>query len=387
MLKAVVAHSEDPDSSFAIAAVLQDCLRQLAGQRPQAGILLAAIDFDHGLILQRIHDCFPGIELIGGTTDGEISSVLGFQQDSLVLMVFAATEDIEIRAGIGQGVGADAAIATHQAVTQALAKSQLAPQLCLTFPESLTGSSVAILQGLKQALGPVPIFGGLTADQWRFKQTYQFYQTGVYQDAVPVLLFGGNVVFAHGVASGWHPLGNSSRVTRVDGNVLYAVEGQSALAFYHHYLGPLAPSSEYPLAVFEPDATQCYMRAPSGSNPADGSITFFADIPAGAIVQITTTSHDDILAASKASMEMALANYPGVQPAAALLFSCASRRQILGTRTQEEYRTAQHCFTACFPVALPICGFYANGEIAPVDQVGASHFHNETFVTLLLGSK
>lgn len=382
MLKVVVAHSEDPDSAFAIAAVLQECLQQLAGQSPQAGIVLAAIDFDHALILQRINECFPGIELIGGTTDGEMSSVLGFQQDSLVLMLFGATEDIEIRAGIGHGVGADAAIAAQQAVAQATAKCHAPLRLCLTLPESLTGNSVAILQGLKQALGQVPIFGGLVADQWRFQQTYQFYQTEVYSDAVPVLLFGGNVVFSHGIASGWQPLGNPSQVTRVEQNVLYAVNEQTALEFYQHYLGQLPPSSEYPLAVFEPGAEHCYMRAPSVYDPSNGSITFFADIPAGATVQITSTSHDDILAASKISMEMALAHYPGARPAAALLFSCASRRQILGTRSKEEYQMAQQCF----PVQLPTCGFYANGEIAPMEQAGNSQFHNETFVTLLLGS-
>ncbi|NJR66826.1 MAG: translation initiation factor IF-1 [Leptolyngbyaceae cyanobacterium CRU_2_3] len=43
---------------------------------PQAGILFAAIDFDHELILRRIQQAFPGIALIGGTTNGEISSVL-----------------------------------------------------------------------------------------------------------------------------------------------------------------------------------------------------------------------------------------------------------------------------------------------------------------------
>lgn len=54
------------------------------------------------LILQRIQDAFPGIELIGGTTNGEISSILEFQQDSLTLMLFASDE-VEICAGIGRG--------------------------------------------------------------------------------------------------------------------------------------------------------------------------------------------------------------------------------------------------------------------------------------------
>lgn len=90
MLKAVVGHSNDPDTEFAIAEVLEQCLTGLAGLKPQAAILLAALDFDHGKILHHIHQTFPDIQLIGGTTDSEISSILEFQQDSLVLMVLCS---------------------------------------------------------------------------------------------------------------------------------------------------------------------------------------------------------------------------------------------------------------------------------------------------------
>lgn len=70
MFKAVVGHSNDPDSLSAVEEVLQQCASSLAGDILKAGIIFAAIDFDHSLILQQIDRAFPGIELIGGTTDG-----------------------------------------------------------------------------------------------------------------------------------------------------------------------------------------------------------------------------------------------------------------------------------------------------------------------------
>ena len=94
MFHIVVGHSNDPESELAIEEVLQQCQTDLVKKIPQAGILFAAIDFDHFLILQKIYEIFPAIELIGGTTDGEISSVLQFQQDSITLMLFCA-DDIE----------------------------------------------------------------------------------------------------------------------------------------------------------------------------------------------------------------------------------------------------------------------------------------------------
>ncbi|NER81511.1 MAG: hypothetical protein F6K42_18495 [Leptolyngbya sp. SIO1D8] len=382
MLKVAVGHSTDLDSSDAIAEVLDQCQMILAGATPTAGILLAAIDFEHQLILQRILETFPELTLIGGTTDGEISSVLGFEQDSLLLMLFSC-DRIHITSGIGTQVSIDMPAAIKAAVSMAIKYHSDPIQFCLTLPESLTTSAAQIVETLKQMLGPqVPIFGGLTADQWRFQQTYQFFQDQVYCDAVPLLLFSGPVLFAHGVASGWRPIGKKGCITRADQHIVYEIDGKPAIDFYKYYLGPLPPSSEYPLAVLASNEEVLYMRAPSGLyEPNSGSINFFGDVPEGSIVQITEASRDRILSASQASMQHALQNYPGQSPAVALFFSCTSRRQILGSRTWEEYQLVK----ANLEDSLPGFGFYTNGEIAPLQQRGLTYFHNETFLTLLIG--
>jgi hypothetical protein len=386
MLKLAVGHSNDPDSQSAVLEAIEQIRATLGEASPNAGILFAAIDYDHPLILHRIAEAFPAIELIGGTTDGEISSVLGFEQDSLALMVFCS-DQITITAGIGRGLSKDTDAAAEAAVQSAIAHHQEPIQFCLAFPESLTISSGLIIESLKQAVGnQVPIFGGLTADQWRSQQTYQFFKNEVCSDAVPVLLFSGAILFSHGISSGWNPIGNPGKVTKVEKNVVYEIDNRPALEFYHRYLGGLPPSAEYPLALFESDSDRYYMRAPIGiADPTLGSIHFFGDVPEQATVQITETTHDDILSASQLSTQQAIETYPGHTPLAALLFSCASRRQILGRRAQEEYEQVQHCLTQALPQPIPSCGFYSNGEIAPLQQQGITHFHNETFITLLLG--
>lgn len=382
MLKVAVGHSNDPDSRSAIAEVLEQCISSLAGEIPKAGILFAAIDFDHSLILQQIHEVFPAIELIGGTTDGELSSVLEFQQDSLTLMVFCSDE-IDIQAGVGCEVSKNPLEATRQAVEQATGNSTTKPQLCVTVPEGFTVSGVLVLDGLRRALGQsLPILGGLAADQWRFQKTYQFFRSEVLTDSVPILLFSGALLFSHSIASGWHPIGKKSRVTKVNKNIVYEIDGKPALDFYRHYFGNLPPSSEYPLAVFDREEKHFFLRAANVFDRESGSITLFADIREQAVVQIAQTTHDDILRASQASIMDALRSYPGREPEAALFFSCASRRKILGTRTKEEYQIAKNCFTQ----ALPSCGFYSSGEIAPLERNGQTEFHNKTFVTLLLGT-
>jgi hypothetical protein len=392
MFKAYVGHSNDPDSKFAVAEVLQQCLDALAGAVPQAGVLFAAFDFDHPAILAEIQTTFPGIELIGSTTNGEMSSVMGFQEDSLTLLLFCADE-IEIRAGLGRGTSKNSAVAVEAAIATATAKLSSPPQLCLTFPDGLTVSGVSMLEALKQGLGAqVPIVGGIAADNYAFEKTYQFFQGEVCEDAVPILLFSGKLLHSYGVASGWQPIGKRSQITKSVGNIVYEIDGQRALDFYEHYLGVDWFTNGYAihaLAIFEADLENFYLRAPVTYDRESGSITFFSDISIGAIVQNTTAVRQDILKATATSLQTALDGYPGQSPALALFVSCAARRRILGTQAKEEFEIVK----AHLPNNLPCCGLYAYGEISPLVDMASSRaggdketqFHNQTFVTLLLG--
>ena len=271
---------------------------------------------------------------------------------------------------------------TRQAVMDTQAQMSASPQLCIAIPESLTASADDILQGLKAALGPLPILGGATADQAKMKCTYQFFNTEVMQDAVPFLLVGGNVLFSYGVASGWSPIGKRSQITKADKNTIYEIDGKPALEFYHYYLNDFVPSVAYPLAVFPSGEDRFFLRGALTHDPELGSITVSGNVPTDATVQITEASLDGIIGASKTAFADALDRYPGQHPDAALFFSCSWRRYILGTRTNEEYQEIANTLDT----TLPSCGFYTFGEIAPLRVDGPTFFHNTTFTTLLLGT-
>ena len=159
MLKIAVGHSNDPDSFEAIQEVLEQCHQDLVEQTPQVGILFAAIDFDYDIILEHITAAFPALQLIGGTTDGELSSVLEFQQDSVTLMLLASDE-VEFQTGIARNVSQNPVNVVHRAVIDAQAQLSSAPKFCIAIPESLTVSGDDILEGLQTALGNLPILGG-----------------------------------------------------------------------------------------------------------------------------------------------------------------------------------------------------------------------------------
>ncbi len=385
MFKVAVGHSIDPDSLMAIQEAIQQCSAHLAGHQPQAGILLCGIDFDHQAILNYLDETFADMALIGGTTVGEMSSQLGFHEDSLTLMLFCSDE-IEMRAGLGLGASQDEMAAARQAIPDF---DGAAPKLCYAIAEGLGVDGVAVVKGLGRALGDeIPIFGGLAGDDWKFEQTYQFFGTQVLRDAVTTLVFFGDLLVSSGVATGQHPIGRKGIVTKAIGNTLHEVDGQSVKVFYQRYFGnalsiELAGGSwGGAVAVFEPGEDTFYVRSPNNQDTQTGSIEYFGNIPEHSSIQFTETNTEDLLSAAREALEKAQSAYCGQQPSAALIVSCSSRMKLLGTRALEEHSIAQSVLPG-----LPNIGFHAYGEICPLANQGKSYFHNETFTAVLIGTQ
>ena len=381
-MKLTVAHTNDPDTDAAAAELVEQCRERLGDAKPVAGIFFAAVDAEHEPMLAAIMDAFPDLALIGCTTDGEVSSALEFQEDSMGLALFSG-DGLRARAGIGTALAANPTQAAEAAVGAALLDGEHA-RLCITLPESLTVSAVSTVSALTKALPEgVPLVGGTAGDQWRFERTKQFCGRETHSDSLPVLMLYGDFHFGIGVASGWSPIGESGKVTKAESNVVYEIEGESALAFFRRHFGDhVEPSPEFPLRVVDVDRAEAYLRAPMSYDPENETVTFAGDVPTGSSVQITGAGRDGIVDGARQSVEQARADLGDAKPGGALLVSCAARKQLLGTRTGKEHDILRECLGE----DVPMLGFYSYGEIAPQGGHNVSDFHNETCVTVLLGA-
>ena len=382
-----VVHADEVEVEDVLAYLLEHARSELGDVEPQALVVLAGIDVDHPKLINGLHEAWPNAHLVGCTTDGEFSTHEGFTEDS-VAVVFLAADDVNIRSGVGRNVSKDVTEACRQAYGMACGDD--AASLCLTFPESLTVNGDSIVANLQAQLGPdVPLIGGIAADQWRFKSTYQFYGGEVLTDSVPILVFSGSVACSVGVASGWKPIGRPGEVTLAEGNVIREVDHEPAINFYRKFLGQDAkPTGEFPVAVLNADGQAEYLRSPlDGYDAETGALSFYAGIPSGATIQIAVADRDAILSGCKFAIHDAFERFPeGKKPSLAFCVSCAARKLLLGTRTSEEKRIVdEHMERNSSADAIAVLGFYAYGEIAPSRQTGQSRFHNQTFVALLIG--
>ena len=389
MFRMAVGHSDDIDLDEAIETVLSECDAALAGATPRAALLYISWDADHQRVVDAVRGRYPGIEIAGATSAGEMSSVIGLAEDSVALALFAS-DVVQFTAGLGRNLAADPVRATRDAVEQARAKSASPARLCIALPMVGGYESAAVFAGLRAALGPnVPVLGGGSAPEdpagpLGVTQSRQIVGSEVTEDSIAILVFSGELDFSFGVETGWRGVGPLGVVTRTSPEGVLEIDGRPAIEFYSRYVGTGQPPIANPLAVFEGGGSdRFYLRTPINWDPETGRVGFFGVVPDGATVQITVAGTEQIFEGARASMQDALAAFPaGKTPEAALVYSCATRRFLLGTRVGREFEVVRDLLGT----SIPIAGMYCLGEIAPMSAPDRTQFHNATLVSVLLGA-
>lgn len=382
-----LGHSQDVDEDDAIQEAVQSALDDLGDATPRAAIVFTTADYDHAILARELQACLPGVSLIGCSADGQLSSAEAYVEDGLALMVFGG-EALDFHTGWGLIEGGKDRDAARRAAAEASKDGEI-PTLVFTLPAGVGSNMDEIMAGLREGFGThsVPVFGGTAADHWKFQKTFQISGARYETNGLPVLAVYGPVKFGHGVHSGWQAFGQPMTVTRTEGHVLYTVDGRSAAGLLAEEFGQtvLLSAGEYPLAVLLPEEGEdkFYLRAILEVDPKADRVILAGSIPEGARVRLTSASRDQILLGSAASTRAALARYPGDDPQALLVFSCAARKWLLGPRVREEYEGIAKELSS-EGLEIPVAGFYSFGELAPHEQ-NVSYAHNETCVTLALG--
>jgi len=372
----VTGHSIDPSGAYAAKELVQQVQAKMGGIVPQAGILFVSryID-DPAAIATTITDAFPGIILVGCSSNSELSDGFGFQESSTVLMALS-NPAWRFASAVVRAISADDATNYSGAIGSHRTD---APALCFAFPESLSLSCDRVVERITAALHPdTMLIGGFAADRWQITRTYQIHGDEVLYDAAPMLFIYGDVDAAVGTASGWTPFSNAGVVTEAKGNVVVAINQKPAADFYRECFGDWPNTfGEYPLRV---KADVDLYRLPLELH-GDGSITFAGDIATGAEVRISNAkSPEDLYRAVEFATDQAIQALRG-EPAIGLIFSCAARNYVLGRGAEREL----DIFRSRLSAQVAVAGFYSYGEICPPPGSRRALLRNESFSCCLIG--
>lgn len=379
MFKIAVGHSEDPFTEDATNEVISECRKSLGDVIPQACIIFSAIDYEYPIILKKIREEFPNIQLVGCSSSGELSSQLGYAEASLLMIAFAS-DTISMAATVARDISKDISASVDTALTEAKSKLNGDPNICFTFPDIFTAGTVKLVQELQKRLGiTFPIFGGGASDPWKFDKTREFYNEEILQDAAPMLFFSGPIEFVFNIGSGWEPFTTQKPIMESDKNTIYKIGDNSALDFYKHYLGG-PPTLAHPLAVYEEGQNRYYLRVALQSDEEKGSILLGGDIPKAATTSICQADPQSLIKETQSLIQQTTQQLENTKPSCALIISCSCRQKILGTKTKEEYRILHEEV----PSDVPMFGFYAYGQVSPFNKDAPAFVHNESIVTLFL---
>ncbi len=335
-----------------------------------------------------------GVPIVGCSTDGEISGEgLSFNSVCVALLY---SDRVHARSWVRETLSSD----SHAAgMDVARVLSGHDARALFLLPDGLTGNGSAVIRGALEVLGgDFVIAGGTAGDRGRFEQTWQLCDGAVYSDALVGLMMYSEtpLELGFGVQSGWRPIGVSKQVTRAEGNVVYRIEDESALAFYSRYLGDKADQLpaigvEYPFGLIDEagkvdtrgirtDEEYVLLRAPMSVDRAAGAVQFAAEIPEGARIKMTRAKSSDIIEGARRAAHLAMVRLTG-KPDFVFFFSCMARRVVLGRKTNQEIDAAREVFGK----DVPIVGFYTYGEIANCgDTHPVCRFHNETATFLAI---
>ena len=197
------------------------------------------------------------------STSGEIYETQVFD-DSLVATAIQF-EDTQIQGVRVKLSDETSSFAAGERLAKELDKAGLVHVFVLSDGLHVNGSG--LVAGLAAHLpSHVAITGGLSGDGARFQETLVFLDSVPEQEVVAALgLYSDRLRVGYGSLGGWDSFGPERLITRSKGNVLYDLDGKSALELYKTYLGEHAqglPATGllFPLSLRTPESTTPVVR-------------------------------------------------------------------------------------------------------------------------------
>ncbi|THB62886.1 MAG: hypothetical protein D6E12_18305 [Desulfovibrio sp.] len=342
-------------------------------------------------IMDQARAMYPDALFAGCSTSGEIvgDRVL----DDSVILTAVDFEHAQVKGARTTVAGPGESFRAGQELAGELVGEDLAHVLVLSDGLLVNGSE--LVKGLMNVLGEggigrVSVTGGLAGDSDRFAETVTLLDSDAESGlVVAVGLYSTKLKVGYGSLGGWDPFGPERVVTRSSGNVLYEVDGKSALELYKTYLGKHAeglPSTGllFPLSLRPGERyEEPVVRTILSVDEENQSMTFAGDVPQGSVVRFMKANLDRLVNGAMDAASAGLKALDGREPELALLISCVGRKLVLGQRVEEEVEGVREVLGTGAAQA----GFYSYGEISPFTASGKCRLHNQTMTITLFSEE
>ncbi|MDD5400969.1 MAG: PAS domain S-box protein [Sulfurimonas sp.] len=253
-------------------------------------------------------------------------------------------------------------------------------KLLVIFANTFKINSEYILKEISLKHPNIVISGGNAGDDFKFKTSNVFSSKCNTCDVVVGVIYSDILKVETKYLFNWQTIGKQMVVTKSSENIVYEINNQSVLDIYKHYLGDEIAENmhtlgiEFPL-IFSEDGVDV-ARAPIAVDEAQGSVQFAGDIKEGSYVKFGYANIENI---KNANIETI--NQNRFKNEAIYIYSCATRRQVLGSYFKEELKSLH--------TLAPLSGFATYGEFFHDSKSCSNNLLNitTTYVVLNEGNK
>jgi hypothetical protein len=328
-------------------------------------------------LLAEIKANYPAAVLCGSSTAGEIFADQVF--DDTLTATAVQWEHTQLRFASEIINNTEDSLAAGRRLAEHFDHKDLRHVFILSEGLQVNGSE--LVRGVTGGLpSHISITGGLAGDGDRFGETHVLWNgQGESNRVAAVGFYGERLHVGYGSFGGWDPFGPERIVTRSRGNILYEMDGKSALHLYKRYLGDQArdlPASGllFPLSLRTENSDQPLVRTLLAVSEEDQSMTFAGDIPIGSYARLMKANFDRLIDGAAEAAKSSLDILGSFKPELVILVSCVGRKLILKQRIEEEIEGVRDVLGS----VASYTGFYSYGEISSSARAKGCELHNQT---------
>jgi hypothetical protein len=333
-------------------------------------------------LLKELKTEYPNACIFGCSTAGEIFHTQVLDESLVITAVsFSSTT---IKGALVKVTGAGDSYRAGKELADSLAAKDLRHVFVLS--EGLNINGTELVRGLKDHLAPeTTLTGGLSADGDRFKETSVIFNNDPIRNAVAAIGFYGNALrVGYGSFGGWDTFGPERLITRSRGNILYELDGKSALTLYKQYLGEHAkglPATGllFPLNIRLKNSLRPVVRTLLAVNEEDQSMTFAGEMPENSYARLMKANFERLIDGAAEAARTSIETIDSGNIQLAILISCVGRKLILKQRIEEEVEAVRDILGNA-----TYTGFYSYGEISPFSKDSTCELHNQTMTITAL---
>ena len=385
MIRVGVGHSQDLSTADAAERATLMAMGNAGIAKADLAIVFATINYqtEYEQLYQAVLANSGCDELIGCSGMSVLTSGGEFEEEPAIAVMVLRSEQLSAVPFSAQGTESEVGEQIQESIQSALQDDSL----LIIFPDIRAVNPVELVKQIGSDGAALPVVGAAVSGDATGAQMYHWKDAQATEGGATGVLLSGNFNTEIGVAQGCQPIGKPREVTKVDGQVIFELDGEPAL---ENFKGTLQLLTQDDIrrsggTVFvgiamddtnkNPTRGDFLIRNLVGISEEHAALAISEEVKVGQLVQFHLRNPAAAAEEIEAIVAQLAEKTREQSPAFGLYFNCLGRGKGLYGVTNHDINIIQEQFPG-----LPVIGFFGNSEFAPIGGQNFAHAYTGVFV-------